>query len=245
MSNEDHPAELVIKENANEHHLIARLRRYFLAGIVVTAPITITIYLAYLFLTIVDNQVAKILPKQWYEYLYGQATFPGLGLFIALLFFIVVGWLATNFLGRIFIRFSESIVDRMPIIRTIYGAIKQIFETIMASQSNAFREVVMFEYPRKGIWSLGFVTGRTEGEVQRLTDEEVLNVFLPTTPNPTSGFLLFVPKKDLVFVNMSVEEGVKMVVSAGIITPPDPSQRPPENEKQAKKPVKKPNKLLN
>lgn len=198
----------------------SRLRGYFLTGILVTAPISITIYLTYLFLTFVDSKVALLLPRHWYDTVYAGTTIPGLGLFIAAAFFIVVGWFATNFLGRIIVRASEYVVDRVPVIRTIYGAIKQIFETIMASQSDAFREVVMLEYPRKGIWSLGFVTGTTKGEVQELTDDEVINVFVPTTPNPTSGFLLFVPKRDLTFLKMSVEDGVKMVVSGGIITPP-------------------------
>lgn len=201
--------------------LVARLRGYFLAGILVTAPITITAYLTWVFLTFMDTQVAKMLPQPWYEALYGKTTIPGVGLVIALVFFIVVGWFARNFLGRMMIRLSEYVVDRMPVIRTLYGTLKQIFETIMASQSNAFREVVMLEYPRKGCWSIGFVTGRTEGEVQSVTKKETINVFVPTTPNPTSGFLLFVPKDDLIYLDMSVEEGVKLVVSAGIITPPE------------------------
>lgn len=198
-----------------------RLRGYFLAGILVSAPISITIYLTYIFLNFVDSQVAKILPEQFYWDYYANAAVPGLGLLIAIVFFILIGWLATNFLGRIFIRVAEYLLDRMPIIRTLYGTIKQIFETVMASKSQAFREPVMMEYPRKGVWSIGFVTGRTEGEVQRLTENETINVFIPTTPNPTSGYLLFVPKKDLVFLEMSVEQAIKLVVSAGIITPPD------------------------
>lgn len=136
----------------------------------------------------------------------------------------MVGWFAKNFLGRLIINISENIVHRLPVIRAVYKAIKQIFETVMTSQSQAFREVVMFEYPRQGSWALGFVTGVTKGEVQRLTDTEVVNVFLPTTPNPTSGYLLFLPRKDLVFMKMSVEEGIKMIVSGGIITPPDPEE---------------------
>jgi len=198
---------------------LARLRRYLLTGILVTAPITITVYLTYIFLTYVDSKVGRVLPEDWYEALYGHTTIPGLGLVIVIAFFIVVGWLATNFLGRIFIRLSEYIVDKMPVVRSLYGAIKQIFETIMASQSSAFREVVMLEYPRKGIWSIGFVTGTSEGEVQSHTEKETVNVFVPTTPNPTSGYLLFVPKTELKYLEMSVEEGVKLVVSAGIISP--------------------------
>lgn len=199
----------------------ARLRGYFLAGILVTAPISITIYLTYVFFTFIDRNVNRIIPSQLYEKISGGTTLPGIGLIVAIVGFIVIGWFATNFFGRLFIRLAEYVVDRMPVIRTIYGAIKQIFETIMASKSQAFREVVMLEYPRKGVWSIGFVTGKTEGEVQRATKEETINVFVPTTPNPTSGYLLFVPKKQLHYLNMSVEEGVKLVVSAGIITPPD------------------------
>jgi len=214
--------ELVVDQGENKNPtIIGRIRGYFLAGILVTAPISITVYLTYIFLTFVDKQVGKILPHEWYDALWGGTTFPGIGLLIAISFFIVIGWFATNFLGRLFIRISEYIVHRMPIIRTLYGAIKQIFETIMASQSQAFREVVMLEYPRKGVWSIGFVTGVTEGEVKNLTKEETINVFVPTTPNPTSGYLLFVPKKELHYLHMSVEEGIKLVVSAGIITPPD------------------------
>ncbi len=207
--------------NATARGPVARLRGYLLAGILVTAPISITIYLTYIFLSVVDNNVARLLPKEWYDALYGGTTIPGIGLVIALSGFVLIGWFATNFLGRLFIRISEYIVDRMPVIRTLYGAIKQIFETIMASQSSAFREVVMLEYPRKGVWSIGFVTGISQGEVQEHTAKETVNVFVPTTPNPTSGYLLFVPKKELIYLNMSVEEGVKLVVSAGIITPPE------------------------
>ncbi|MFP4098383.1 MAG: DUF502 domain-containing protein [Alphaproteobacteria bacterium] len=199
--------------------LMARLRRYLLTGILVTAPISITIYLTYIFLTFVDNKVVRLLPAEWYEAIYPKTTIPGLGLIVVITTFVLIGWFATNFLGRLFIRISEYIVDQMPVIRTLHGAIKQIFETIMASQSTAFREVVMLEYPRKGLWSIGFVTGMSKGEVQSLTAQETVNVFVPTTPNPTSGYLLFVPKQELKYLSMSVEEGVKLVVSAGIIAP--------------------------
>jgi uncharacterized membrane protein len=107
----------------------------------------------------------------------------------------------------------------MPVVRSFYGATKQILETVLATQSQAFREVVLFQYPREGIWCVGFITGETKGQIQELTDEHTVNVFVPTTPNPTSGFLLFVPRKDLHILDMSVEEGVKLVVSAGIVAP--------------------------
>lgn len=207
----------------------SRLRGYFLAGILVTAPISITVYLTWVFLTFIDNNVNKVLPKEWIGDLkitiadqFVITAVPGLGILMALFFFVFIGWFATNFMGRLFIRIAEYILDRMPVIRSLYGAIKQIFETIMASRSQAFREVVMLQYPRKGVYSIGFVTGRSKGEVQQATKNETINVFVPTTPNPTSGYLLFVPKKELIYLKMSVEEGVKLVISGGIITPPAP-----------------------
>jgi uncharacterized membrane protein len=114
---------------------------------------------------------------------------------------------------------------RMPVVRSIYGATKQIFETVLAHKSTAFRQVCLVEYPRRGLWTLGFITGTTVGEVQDRTSDEVVNVFLPTTPNPTSGFLLFVPRRDIVLLEMSIEDGIKMVISGGIVTPPEPRAR--------------------
>lgn len=235
--------EEVVDDQVNGGRTLGqKLRGYFLAGILVAAPITITIYLTYIFLNFIDSTVAKVLPQESYDGVYGGTTIPGLGLIIAVVFFIFIGWFATNFFGKLFIRASEFIVNRMPIIRTLYNATKQIFETVMASKSQAFREPVMLEYPRKGVWSIGFVTGRTEGEVQRITSEETINVFVPTTPNPTSGYLLFVPKKELKFLDMSVEEAIKLVVSAGIITPPD---REAEAAEMTEKPIKaKPKKTV-
>ncbi len=237
MSDEhETPVEKIVlgDEVKSERGAAARLRGYFLTGIVVTAPITLTIYLTYLFLAFVDSKVVHLLPQEWYDALYGHTTFPGIGLLIAITTFIVIGWFATNFLGRLIIRISEYIVDRMPVIRTLYSAIKQIFETIMASQSTAFREVVMLEYPRKGVWSIGFVTGMSKGEVQEMTKQETVNVFVPTTPNPTSGYLLFVPKKELKYLDMSVEEGVKLVVSAGIISPKHEDEKEKDVNKKKK-----------
>lgn len=204
--------------------VFAKIRGYFLAGILVTAPISITLYLTWVFLKFIDSKVSAIIPAHYYP----ETAVPGLGLIIAVAFFITIGWFARNFMGRVVINISEYIVDRMPVIRTLYGATKQVFETVMGAQSQAFREAVMFQYPRPGIWAMGFVTGSTKGEVQRLTDDEVVNVFLPTTPNPTSGFLLFIPRKDLIFLEMNVEDAIKMIVSGGIITPPDPTLNPPQ-----------------
>lgn len=208
--------------------VFARLRAYFLAGILVTAPIGITVFLTWNFLRFIDSKVTALIPAHYNPFNYLPFPVPGIdlvksliSLVLVIVFFILVGWFARNFLGRILYRMSEYIVHRMPVVSTIYRAIKQIFETLMTSQSQAFREVVILEFPRLGIWSLGFVTGRSEGEVQRTTTEETINVFVPTTPNPTSGYLLFVPKKELFYLDMTVEEAVKLIMSGGIITPPD------------------------
>jgi len=214
--------------------VFAKLRGYFLAGVLVTAPISITLYLTWAFLKFVDSQVSSIIPAQYYP----ETTIPGLGLLIAIFSFVLIGWFARNYMGRVVIQISEYMLDKMPVIRTIYGGTKQVFETVMGSQSQAFREAVMFEFPRKGIWAMGFVTGVAKGETQRLTEDEVVNVFFPTTPNPTSGFLLLIPRKDLIPLEMSVEEAIKMIVSGGNLTPPDPadpSNAPTGKAKSAKR----------
>jgi uncharacterized membrane protein len=209
-----------------------RLRNYFLAGILVTAPIGITFYLAWIFIDFVDRQVTPLIPAKYNPETYLPYGLPGLGLLIVIVVLILIGALTAGFVGHAFMRMSERVLAQMPVIRSVYGAVKQILETVLAQQSNAFREAVLVEYPRRGIWAIAFITGRTEGEVQNLTEEEVINIFLPTTPNPTSGFLLFVPKKELVPLSMTVEEAIKMVISGGIVTPPD---RRPEEER--KKPI--------
>jgi uncharacterized membrane protein len=206
--------------------LAARLRNYFFAGILVTAPIGITVYLVLTFVGIVDGWVTPLIPKQYNPQSYLPFGLPGFGLIVAIVGLILVGALTSNLAGRLFLRLSDRVLARMPVVRGVYGAVKQLTETVVGRNSAAFREVVLIEYPRRGIWSIGFITGVTEGEIQELTEQAVVNVFLPTTPNPTSGFLLFVPRRDLVVLSMSVEEGIKMVISGGIVTPPD--NRPPE-----------------
>ena len=198
-----------------------RLRAYFLTGILITAPLFITGYLAWLFIGFVDAKVTPLLPEQYNPESYLPFGVPGLGLIVLFIFLTIVGAVTAGFFGKLWLRFTERLLSRMPIVRNIYSAVKQILETVLAQQSNAFREAVLVEYPRRGLWAIAFITGRTEGEVQNITEEECINIFLPTTPNPTSGFLLFVPKKDLISLRMSTEEAIKMVISGGIITPPD------------------------
>ena len=204
----------------------SRLRAYFLAGILVTAPISITLYLAYLLFRAVDETMRSVLPpwlnpETYLPETWGSIGIPGIGLVVLVVGLTIIGWLTAGFIGRLFLLFSESLLARIPAVRSLYGAVKQILETVLANQSSAFRDVVLVEYPRRGMWVIGFITGATEGEVQNLTEDTLINIFVPTTPNPTSGFLIFVPKSDITVLDMSVEEGIKMVISAGIVTPPD------------------------
>ena len=201
--------------------VVARLRNYLLAGVIVTAPVSITLYVSWLFIDFVDRQVTPFIPEKYNPETYLQFGLPGLGLVVMVVVLTMIGAITAGFIGRFFVRTGEQLLSRMPVVRTIYSALKQVFETVFAEKSTAFREVVLIEYPRRGIWAIGFATGSTKGEVQNLVEDEVVNVFLPTTPNPTSGFLLFLPRQDVVFLSMSVEEGVKMVISAGVVTPPD------------------------
>jgi len=209
---------------------VARLRNYFLTGIAVTAPIAITLWILIGIIELIDEIVVPLLPdvynpaKYFHAYFGVEVNIPGFGLVVVVLGLTLIGFLAAGFIGRLFVRSSERLVNRMPVVRSVYGALKQIFETVLESSSRSFREVVLVEYPRRGIWAIAFITSTTEGEVQNTITDEVVNIFLPTTPNPTSGFLLFVPRNELVSLDMTVEEGIKMVVSAGLVTPPDRRQ---------------------
>ena len=209
---------------ARKRGLLARLRTYFLTGIVVSAPVGITIWLIWLFVAFVDDTVVPLIPDAYNPSDVIGVSVPGIGVIVVLLVVTIIGFLVTNFFGRFMIKLGENLVSRVPVVRTIYGVLKQIFDAVLAQSEGAFREVILIEYPRKGIWVIGFVTSNTLGEIRRVMADEMVNVFLPTTPNPTSGFLLFVPRKDCITLNMTVEEGVKLVISGGIVSPPDPEE---------------------
>jgi uncharacterized membrane protein len=201
-----------------------RLRTWLFAGVLVTAPIVITFYLIWWVIRFVDAIVTPMIPLRYQPETYLQFGVPGLGLVIVLLGLTIIGALTTSLLGRYFLSLSDRLLARMPVVRGIYGATKQVFETIFSSQGNAFRSVVLVEFPRVGAWSLGFITATTTGEIADHAATPLVNVFVPTTPNPTSGYLLFVPRKDVIELQMTVEEGIKMIVSGGIVTPADRSQ---------------------
>ena len=218
-------SEMCIRDRSTRRRgILGRFRNYFLTGIIVTAPVGITIALALWVINWIDGKIVPLIPQAYNPQLLFQNYFgihvPGIGLLVVLVGLTVIGFLAAGLVGRVLVRTGETLLTRMPVIRSVYSALKQIFETVLRSSSRSFREVALIEYPRRGIWAIGFITTTTTGEVQNDIAEDVVNVFLPTTPNPTSGFLLFVPRKDIIVLDMSVEEAIKMVVSAGIVTPP-------------------------
>ena len=207
--------------NVSKPGLFGRIRAWFFTGLLVTAPVLLTLYITWAAIKLIDSQVSKLLPGFETSIL---GNVPGIGLVIGAVLITLIGAIAAGFLGRYIIRLGEAILNRMPVVRSIYGATKQILETVISTQSDAFREVVLVEYPRRKLWVIGFVTGNTKGEVAGRIPSSMVNVFVPTTPNPTSGFLLFCPREDVIFLKMTVEQAVKMVVSAGIVTPLDLSQ---------------------
>ena len=206
---------------APRKRVVDRLRAWLVAGLLVTGPISLTFYLLWLFISWVDDWVAKLLPAAYNPTLWLPFRIPGLGLIVVLAMLILVGALTAGYVGRLVLRTGERLLHRMPIIRGLYGATKQIFETVLAKQSNSFREVVLVEFPRAGMWTIAFVTGRPEGEIAEIADDEMVTIYVPTTPNPTSGYLVFVSRREVVTLAMTVEEAIKYVISGGIVAPPD------------------------
>jgi uncharacterized membrane protein len=202
-----------------------RIWRYFLSGVFVSAPLGVTLYIVWAVVTTIDEKVKHLLPGKSYISQFLPYEIPGWGLIIGFIVFTLIGAFTAGFIGRYFLRIGDSLLHRTPVVRGLYSAIKQIVEAVFKRDKTSFREVVLVEYPRKGMWALGFVTSETKGEVQEITQNGVVNVFIPTTPNPTSGFLLFVPRDELKTLKMSVEEGIKMVVSLGIITAKDKAKK--------------------
>jgi uncharacterized membrane protein len=190
--------------------VFSKIRNNFIAGIVVLIPIGITLYVT-LFLIRVSG---KIIPKEINPNNYLPFDIPGVEILIALLLITFIGWLSLSFLGKKFFELFNNILKKIPILRTIYSAIGQMTETFTKSDSKQ-KSVVLLEYPRKGIWAVGFTTKENTGLIKDRIGEDIINVFVPTTPNPTSGFLLMVPKKDLIYLNVSFEQASKFIVSAG------------------------------
>ena len=197
-----------------------RIRNVFITGLLITLPIALTYFiLQFLFknLDALSPVFTKVLIDMGAPIPEGYRI-PALGLVITLLIVLTVGWFTTNFFGKQMIKLGESIVEKIPFVRRIYKGSKQVVQSIAHADTSAFRKVVLLEFPRRGMLAIGFVTGESRGEVQQYTADNVLNVFVPTMPNPTSGFLVFVPPEELTEVDMSIEDGIKYVVSGGIVS---------------------------
>ena len=205
--------------------VFARLRAYFLTGLVVAAPISITIYLTYWFITFFDVWLKPLVPAIYNPDTYLPFSVPGVGLVFALIALTFLGALTANLFGRTIVAYGEQMFNSMPVVRNIYRALKQIFETALSQSSSSFQDVGLIEYPRKGLFAIVFISTDTGGEItDKAGEPEMVSVFLPTTPNPTSGYLLFVPKRDVIQLDMSVEDGAKLVISAGLVSPKDEAE---------------------
>lgn len=197
------------------------LRNNFLTGLAVIIPVFITTYLIWSTIGIIDGWVLPLIPEKYAIDKVIGIDVKGIGVIIFLLFTVFIGSLTKGYFGRTILKSAESLVDRMPVVRSIYNGIKQIAETVFSQSNNSFERACLVEYPRKGIWAVAFVSTKTKGEVSEKIgkNKELFSIFLPTTPNPTSGFLLFLPKKDIIFLDMTVEDAAKLVISAGLVTP--------------------------
>ncbi|MEZ7814113.1 MAG: DUF502 domain-containing protein [Paracoccaceae bacterium] len=208
---------------------LAGLRASFLTGLIVVLPIGLTIYLIWTVIGWIDSWVLPFVPSMLQPDVllrdfFGADTRLGLrgaGVIVFLVFTILIGWMAKGFLGRSFLGLAERLVDRMPIVRSIYNGIKQIAETVFAQSNNSFEQACLVEFPRRDVWAIGFISTKAKGEIeQKLNDVEKPHaVFIPTTPNPTSGFMVFVPEKDIRHLDMSIEDTAKLVISAGLLYP--------------------------
>ncbi|MBM9595597.1 DUF502 domain-containing protein [Roseitranquillus sediminis] len=201
--------------------LFGGLRASFLTGLVVIAPLGLTVWLLWTFVGWVDGFVLPLVPMRLRPEQYIGINLRGVGVIFFLLFTIAVGWFAKGLIGRSLIRWGEGLVDRTPVVRSLYGGLKQIAETVFAQTETSFDRVCLVEYPRKGLWALAFISTSAKGEVAQSIQagEDLISLFLPTTPNPTSGFLLFVPRRDVIELDMSVEDAAKLVISAGLVYP--------------------------
>ena len=206
----------MLKNKTPKRTLISRIRTYFLTGVVVLIPIGITIYLTVLIMSISPSLIpASINPNKYLPF-----NIPGLEFLIAFIIITFVGMVSLTFIGKTLLNFGQRILNKIPILRTIYNGLGQLTKNFTSS-NNKSKKIVLLEYPRKGVWSVGFATGNNKGEILNKVGrgKKLINVFVPTTPNPTSGFLLMVPKKDLIFLDMNFEDASKFIMSAGSINP--------------------------
>jgi len=205
------------------------LRKYIVAGLLVWVPLGVTFLVVKALVDLMDRSLVLV-PKAYQpQHLFGF-NIPGLGVALTFLVVIITGMIVANLFGRRLVRLWESMLARIPLVRSIYSGVKQVLETLFTSGGKSFRKVVLIEYPRRGLWTLAFLTGDGAEEIQDKTGRELVNVFVPTTPNPTSGFFLMVPRDETSELDMSVDAGLKLIVSAGVVMPPSRNHPQPDNE---------------
>ena len=197
---------------------MARLRRYLAAGLLIWIPLGVT-FLVVRFLIRLMDQTLDWLPAAWHPDTLLGFHIPGLGIVLVVLVVLFTGIVLANFFGRQLVTLWEALLKRIPLVRSIYTGVKQVAETMLSDSAQSFRQVVLVEYPRRDSWTLAFVTGKPPQEVRQRLGEDAVSVFVPTTPNPTSGFFLMVPRSDIIALNMSVDDGLKMLLSLGVVTP--------------------------
>ena len=200
------------------------LKNYFLTGLLVILPVFVTAYVIWFLIRVMDV-VLKYIPAKYLPDTYLPFHIPGLGLILVVIIILAVGVLFRNLAGRKVVGFWENMVDRIPLVRIIYSGVKQLLESFFLQKNDAFKRVALLEYPRRGTYVIGFITGESKGEVQSKTSKNMMNVFVPTTPNPTSGFYILIPEDELIILNMTVEDAFKLIISGGIFSPPENNSR--------------------
>lgn len=199
------------------------IKTYLITGTLISAPLAITIYLAVELVRFIDNKVTAFIPKEYNPSTYLPFGIPGFGILILFVLLILIGMVSSGFIGNALLNLLNKAISKMPIVSGIYNALKKILETVMGGdKAQAFREAVLVQYPREGLWTIAFITGEVFSGIQKHIKKELISVYVPTTPNPTSGFLIFVPKKDIIPLNIRVDEAWKIIISTGIVTPDSP-----------------------
>ncbi|MES2967632.1 MAG: DUF502 domain-containing protein [Pseudomonadota bacterium] len=220
----------------HQRRLFGGLRSSFLTGLIVVLPVGLTIYLIWTVIGWIDGWILPLIPGAYqpealiHRFFGPEANFPvrGVGVIVFLVFTVIVGWIAKGLIGRKLIRWAEGLVDRMPVVRSLYNGLKQIAETVFSQSETNFERACVVEFPRPGVWAIGFVATKAKGELAQKIPQggTILTVFVPTTPNPTSGFLVYVPEQDVTLLDMKIEDAAKLIISAGLVypNPKDPTQ---------------------
>ena len=235
---ETRPEELFGALEPTSSHFLARLRGYFLTGLIIVGPVAITIYVVWWFINLVDGWIKPLIPEQYLPDNFLPFNVPGVGLIVGIFTLMFVGALAANLFGRTIVSYGEMMLDRMPVVRGVYRLLKQIFTTVFSKAGTGFKRVGLIEFPRRGLYAIVFVSGDPPSEIKgKLDNGELMTVFMPNAPNPTTGFVLFMPAKDVILLDMKIDDAAKLVISAGLVAPPQDKLKQLANDAKRKKPV--------